>query len=174
MTQLSSLHDLFLNELKDLYDAERQLVKSLPKMIKAADSGVLSAALEDHLTVTEGHVNRIEKIFEILELPSRGKKCEGMAGLLKEGSQLLKEKGDPAVLDAGLIGAAQRVEHYEIAAYGTLASFARQLNMDEIADLLDETLAEEKAADEKLTEIASEINLVAVGENAAGTSAVED
>ncbi|RIK35818.1 MAG: ferritin-like domain-containing protein [Chloroflexi bacterium] len=152
----NGFHKLYIEELKDLYSAETQLTKALPKMAKAASSDELRQAIEQHLKETEGHVQRLEQIFEKLERSPRGKRCKGMAGLIEEGSELLKEKGEmeAEVLDAGLIAAAQRVEHYEIAAYGTARTFAQRLGQQEVAKLLQQTLDEEYAADRKLTAIA--------------------
>src|ERR1700683_2921578 len=162
-----TLRDLFIDELKDVYDAENQLVKALPKMAKAANSPDLKTAFEEHLTQTEGHVRRLEQVFNELDEPAKGKKCKGMQGLIEEGSEMMKElKGEEEVLDAGLISAAQRVEHYEIAAYGTLRTYPELLGEDEAVKVLEETLEEEKEADSKLTEIAGEINV----EAAAGES----
>ncbi len=152
-----SLKDLYIDELRDLYSAENQLVKALPKLAKAATSEDLSAAFEGHLEQTKGHVQRLEQIFESLGESPKGKKCVGMEGLVKEGSELSGEF-ERKVLDAGLIGAAQRVEHYEIAAYGTVAAFAELLGESEQQSLLHETLQEEKETDEKLTELSREIN----------------
>lgn len=147
---------LYVEELKDLYSAETQLTKALPKIAQAASSEQLRQAFEQHLKETEGHVQRLEQIFEKLEWSPRGKRCKGMAGLIEEGSELIGEKGalDADVLDAGLIAAAQRVEHYEIAAYGTARAFAEQLGHREAAQLLQQTLDEEYAADKHLTAIA--------------------
>ena len=161
---LTNLGDLFLQEIKDIYDAEKQILKALPKMIKGVESEELRAALEEHETVTEKQVERLEEVFQMLEKPARGKKCVAMEGLLKEGSEILKEDGEPAVIDAAIIAAAQKVEHYEIASYGTLATFAELLGYEDIKDLLGQTLDEEKETDEKLTEIASEINVEATEE----------
>jgi ferritin-like metal-binding protein YciE len=149
-------YKLYIEELKDLYSAETQLTKALPKMAKAASSDELRQAMEKHLAETEGHVKRLEQIFEKLERSPRGKRCKGMAGLIEEGSELLKEKGEmeAEVLDAGLIAAAQRVEHYEIAAYGTARTFAQRLGHQEAAQLLQQTLDEEYATDRKLTALA--------------------
>jgi ferritin-like metal-binding protein YciE len=158
---LANLKDLFLHELKDIYDAEKQIAKALPKMIKAVSSDELRSALEEHHGVTEKHVERLEQIFGQLGKPVRGKKCLGMEGLLKEGSDFLKEDAEDAVRDAGIIGAAQKVEHYEIAMYGTLATYAKLLEMEEASTLLEDTLAEEKEADETLSELASKINVEA-------------
>src|SRR5690606_11514956 len=148
--------------LRDTLDAERQLTKALPKLAKAAESEELRAACEEHLTVTEEQIARLETIFQSLDKAARGKHCPGMEGLLQEGSELIKEEEPSPALDAALIGAAQKAEHYEIAAYGTLATYARILGMEEAVELLQTTLAEEKETDEKLTAIASELNLQAV------------
>lgn len=158
---MGNLHDLFVHEIKDIYYAEKQLLKALPKMAKHAESDELRAAFEEHLEVTEKQVERLERIFEILDVPARGKKCHGMEGLIKEGSELMKEEDPGAPLDAALIASAQKVEHYEIAAYGTLATYAKMLELDEALELLTDTLAEEKETDEKLTALASEINFAA-------------
>jgi ferritin-like metal-binding protein YciE len=155
---LQSLEDLFLEEVKDIYDAEKRLVKALPKMAKAASTDELRQAFESHLQETEGHVERLEQILTKLDKPARGKKCKAMEGLVEEGADLIDEKADPAVRDAGLICAAQKVEHYEIAAYGALATWATVLGHDEMSGLLEETLKEEKGADEKLTKIAAALN----------------
>jgi ferritin-like metal-binding protein YciE len=152
------LRDLYIDELKDLYNAENQLVKALPKMAKAASAQELKRGFEKHLEQTRGHVQRLEKIFESLDESPKGKKCAGMEGLVKEGSEVIEEDFEGALMDAALIGAAQRVEHYEIAAYGTAAEFAKILGESEHVALLEETLQEEKETDEKLTELAKEIN----------------
>jgi ferritin-like metal-binding protein YciE len=152
------LKELYVDELKDLYNAENQLVKALPKMARAASSAELRAGFEEHLEQTKGHVQRLERIFKMLEESPKGKKCRGMEGLVEEGSELMKEDFEDALLDAALIGAAQRVEHYEIAAYGTVRAFAQELGESEHASLLEETLEEEKETDEKLTELAKQIN----------------
>jgi len=157
-----SLKELYVDELRDLYSAENQLVKALPKLAKAATSEELSAAFEEHLEQTKGHVQRLEQIFESLGESPKGKKCVGMEGLVKEGSDLTGEF-EGVVLDAGLIGAAQRVEHYEIAVYGTVAAFAELLGESEQQSLLHETLREEEETDEKLTELSKEINAEANG-----------
>jgi ferritin-like metal-binding protein YciE len=154
---LETLDDLFVNELKDLYSAEHQLVKALPKMVKAADNMQLSNAFAMHLTQTEEHARRIEEIFSAgLEGSPKGKKCAAMEGLLAEGKEVLDENGAPDVKDAALIGAAQRVEHYEIAAYGTARAHAQQLGYANAARLLEQTLHEESAANDKLTQIAED------------------
>jgi ferritin-like metal-binding protein YciE len=152
------LRDLYIDELKDLYNAENQLVKALPKMAKAASSDELRRGFEEHLEQTRGHVQRLEKIFKSLDESPKGKKCAGMEGLVKEGSEVMEEDFEGALMDAALIGAAQRVEHYEIAAYGTASEFAKILGESEHVTLLEETLQEEKETDEKLTELAKEIN----------------
>jgi ferritin-like metal-binding protein YciE len=158
---LGNLDELFLHEVKDLFDAEKQIVKALPKIIKAVETPELLNALEEHLTVTEKHVERLEEVFKLLEKPARGKKCAGMEGLLKEGSSLLEEDAEQPVLEAALIGAAQKVEHYEICAYGTLIAFAQELGYEEIAELLEQSLEEEKEADEALSEISEQVNKAA-------------
>lgn len=152
--KLKSLEDLFVNELRDLYSAEKQILQALPKMAKAASSEELQAAFEEHLQQTETHVERLENIFEQLEISSRGKKCKAIEGLIEEGKELMSEDAEPAVLDAGLISAAQKVEHYEMAGYGCVRTYAQQLGHDEAAELLQETLNEEGETDEKLTGIA--------------------
>src|SRR6267142_3442947 len=156
--ELNTLEDLYVHELKDLFSAEQQIVKALPKMAKAASSKELRAGFEEHLEQTKGHVQRLEQIFEMLDESPKGKKCKGMEGLVEEGSEVMEEDFEDAVLDAALIGAAQRVEHYEIAAYGTVRAFAQELGESEHASLLNETLEEEKETDEKLTELAQQIN----------------
>jgi ferritin-like metal-binding protein YciE len=152
------LKELYIDELRDLYSAENQLVKALPKMAKAASSGELRQGFEEHLEQTKEHVARLEQIFEALDESPKGKKCMGMEGLVKEGAEAMEEDFEDAVMDSALIGAAQRVEHYEIAAYGTTREFANLLGETEAASLLEETLNEEKETDEKLTELAKEIN----------------
>jgi ferritin-like metal-binding protein YciE len=152
------LRELYIDELKDLYNAESQLVKALPKMAKAASSPKLRQGFEEHLEQTKGHVGRLEEIFKLLKESPKGKKCKAMEGLIEEGSEITEENFEGAVLDAGLIGAAQRVEHYEMAAYGTAAAFATVLGESKHASLLEQTLAEEKATDEKLTKLSGEIN----------------
>lgn len=150
-----TLNNLFLDELKDMYSAENQIVESLPKLIKLASFPELKEALTHHLTETKNQVKRIEKIFSLLDLPVKEKNCEAMEGILKEAEDLLKNKTKSAILDAAIISSAQKVEHYEIASYGTLRSFAKYLELDdEILDLIQETLDEEGMADNKLTKIA--------------------
>jgi ferritin-like metal-binding protein YciE len=159
--KLEDLNDLFVDELKDLYSAETQIVKALPKMVKAATNKDLKLAFAAHLQETEGHVARLEQIFEILEESPKGKTCEGMKGVLKEGTEVIDEDAEPEVKDAGLISAAQRVEHYEMAGYGTVRTYAEILRRDDIAKILQETLQEEKGADTKLTQLAQSINVEA-------------
>jgi ferritin-like metal-binding protein YciE len=157
----SSLQDLFILELNDLYDAENQLIKALPKMAKASSSDSLRGAFEEHLERTKEHAARIERIFAGLDIPAKREKCRGMQGLVSEGNDLLKKKLSPDVQDAGLIAAAQRVEHYEIAAYGCVRTFAELLQNRQAVDLLEQTLQEEKDADETLTGLAHQINIEA-------------
>ena len=160
---LETLADLCVDELKDLYSAEKQLVKALPKMAKAASSPKLRKGFEDHLRQTEDHVERLENIFEQMGVKPRGPKCEAMEGLIEEGKRVMKEDAEPAVMDAALIAAAQRVEHYEIAGYGTVRTFARMLGNNEAERLLQRTLEEESQTNEKLTKLAeSEINAAAL------------
>lgn len=156
--KLETMKELLLDELQDLYSAETQITKALPKMAKTSSNSELKHAFESHLRETEGHVQRLEKIFKQMKENPKGKTCEGMKGLLKEGEERIKESGDPAVVDAGLISAAQRVEHYEIAAYGSARTFAEMLNESEVANLLEQTLEEEKSADQKLTRISQTVN----------------
>jgi len=159
---LTGLEKLFVEEIRDLYDAEKQLVKALPKMAKAASSPKLSAAFTDHLGQTRGHVERLESVFQSIDFVAKGKKCAAMEGLVEEGKEIIEEDIDDATRDAGLIGAAQKVEHYEIASYGTAIAHARRLGYTEVIDLLKQTLDEEKEADELLTELAeTEVNLEA-------------
>jgi ferritin-like metal-binding protein YciE len=160
--KMRTLEDLYIEMLKDLYSAEKQLVKALPKLAKNAQSSDLQAAFQDHLKQTEGHVSRIERIFSDRGSSPRGKKCVGMEGLVEEGNELLQEDTDPDVLDAGLIVAAQKVEHYEIASYGAVRTWAERLGYTEAARLLQETLDEEGEANKKLTQIAeSHVNMEA-------------
>jgi ferritin-like metal-binding protein YciE len=164
--KLESLHKLYVEQLKDLLDAERQLTKALPKMAKGASSPTLKQAFTHHLEQTNGHVQRLEQVFKSLDLAARGKKCVAMEGLVAEGDEMLKEDAEPEVMDAGLIAAAQRVEHYEIAAYGTVRAYAQLLGYQDQAKLLQQTLDEEGAADRKLSDIAErEINVDAASGN---------
>lgn len=151
---METLRDLYVEELKDLYSAENQLLKALPKMAKKAADEELRTAFEEHLEVTKEQVRRLESIFDELERSPRGKKCVGMAGLIEEGSDMMKEDAQPDVMDAALIAAAQRVEHYEIAAYGTVRSFAERLGFAHHAELLQQTLDEEGETDKKLSALA--------------------
>ncbi len=154
----NSLQELYIEELKDLFSAENQLTKALPKMAKAASSDELRQGFEEHLEQTKGHVDRLQQIFEMLGEKGTGKKCLGMEGLVKEGAEIMGEDFEDATMDAALISAAQRVEHYEIAGYGAVIAYADLLGESDQASLLRETLKEEKETDEKLTELAKEIN----------------
>ncbi|HWZ53856.1 MAG TPA: ferritin-like domain-containing protein [Candidatus Acidoferrales bacterium] len=159
-----ALKELYVDELRDIYSAENQLVKALPKMAKAATSPKLRAGFEGHLEQTKGHVQRLEEIFNSLGEKPTGKKCKGMEGLIEEGAEMIDDDElEAEVLDAGLISAAQRVEHYEIAAYGCVRTYATILGEEEAVSLLEKTLQEEKETDEKLTELAENINVEAVG-----------
>jgi|SRR5690554_3741300 len=149
-----SLKDLFVDEIKDLYNAEKQITKALPQMAKKASSDELKNAFEEHLKETENQIQRLEKVFEELDMAPRSKKCEGIEGIISEGKEMMKEIKDPSLLDAALISAAQKVEHYEIASYGTVRTYAEMLNMHKAASLLQETLDEESNANEKLTKLA--------------------
>jgi ferritin-like metal-binding protein YciE len=161
--KMKSLNDLLVDQLKDLYSAESQLIKALPRMAKAASSEDLRAGFEKHLEETEGQLERLDQCFELLEARAKGKKCKAMEGLIEEGKELLQGNVDPDVLDAGLIAAAQKVEHYEIASYGCTVTWAERLGLTQVAKLLQETLDEEKATDVKLTELAeSMVNADAV------------
>ena len=171
---LDSLDKLFLEELKDIYNAEKQLTRALPRMAKAAESPELQRAFTNHLRETEGQVQRLERIFKELGQAARGKKCKGMEGLIEEGKEKLEEEGEGPVLDAALIASAQKVEHYEIAAYGCLRTYAQLLGHDEAERLLGETLEEEEAADKKLTQLGEAgINEAAVAVGA-GTEEEEE
>ncbi|MEJ7606123.1 MAG: ferritin-like domain-containing protein [Bryobacteraceae bacterium] len=154
---LRTLKELFVHELQDLYSAEKQLVKALPKMAKAASSAALKAAFETHLTETQGQVERLEQVFKELGETSGNEKCKGMEGLIEEGSKMIAEDAEPAVKDAGLIVAAQKAEHYEIAGYGSVCVFAELLGLDSAKKLLKQTMAQEELADRKLTDIAQKI-----------------
>lgn len=153
-TQDTELHELFLDELADIMHAERQLTKALPKMAKAAESEELTAAFESHLAETENQITRLEQVFASLDEPVKSKECKAMKGLLEEGKDLMEELKDSSALDAALIAAAQKVEHYEIASYGTVCAWAERMGHEEAVELLTATLDEEKTADEKLTAIA--------------------
>ena len=151
---LDSLEKLFLEELKDIYNAEKQLTRALPRMAKAAESPELQQAFTNHLKETEGQIQRLERVFQALGQAVRGKKCKAMEGLIEEGKELMEEESEPLVLDAALIGAAQKVEHYEIAAYGCLSTYAELLGHSDAAQLLRQNLQEEEAADKKLNALA--------------------
>ncbi len=162
MAKMQTLEDMYMDLLKDLYSAEKQLVKALPKLAKSANTSDLQDAFQEHLKQTEGHVDRIERIFSDMGGSPRGKKCVGMEGLVEEGSEIMKEDAEPQVRDAGLIAAAQKVEHYEIASYGTARTWANRLGYHDAAQLLQQTLDEESMANEKLTHIAeSHVNVEA-------------
>jgi len=165
------LRELFIDELKDIVYAERALVKALPKMANNASDPGLKSSIEEHVAVTEGQVSRLVQVFDLLGESDRGKKCDAMEGLISEGESIMQETEPGPVRDAGIISASQKIEHYEIASYGTLVAFAKILGEDEVADLLEQTLNEEKEADIKLTEAAyNGINLEAAGEEAEDTS----
>jgi ferritin-like metal-binding protein YciE len=155
------LKQLYVEELKDLYNAENQLVKALPKMVKAATSEDLREGFAGHLEQTKEHVARLEQIFKALGESPKGKKCKGMEGLIEEGAEMIQEDPDPEELDAGLISAAQRVEHYEIAGYGCVIAYAKLLGEEEAAELLAQTIEEEKETDRKLTDLSEQINVEA-------------
>ena len=174
MASAETLHDAFLDELRDAYDAEKQLLKALPKLAKAAESDELRTAFQTHLKETQGHADRLEEVFASLEEKVRGKHCDGMAGIIEEGKAVLEEDFEGTTLDACLIASAQRAEHYEMAAYGTLVAWAKAMGHEQAAGLLEEILEEEKAADIKLTQIAeSGINQEAA-EMAHGENGEED
>lgn len=159
--QENALKELYIKELRDVYDAEKQITKALPKMAKAASSSQLRQGFEQHLEQTKNHITRLEEIFEELDENPKGESCHGMEGLLEEGSNVMEEDLDPEAKDAGLISAAQRVEHYEMAAYGTVRTYANILGQTQAASLLEETLEEERETDQKLTHLAENINVKA-------------
>ncbi len=161
---MDSLKDLYIDELKDLYNAENQLLKALPKMAKKASAPELKSAFQEHLEVTKKHIERLETIFSALGEKPTGKTCKAMKGLVEEGKEVIEEDGDPSVLDAALIGAGQRVEHYEMAGYGVVRTFANQLGENKAADMLQRTLNEEGEADKKLSALAEEIINVQAGD----------
>jgi ferritin-like metal-binding protein YciE len=170
--ELSSLRELYITELRDLYSAENQILKALPKMAKTASSEELKNAFQEHLEQTKTHVERLEQIFKNLDATPKGKKCKGMEGLIEEGKELMQQDAEPEVLDAGMIGAAQKVEHYEMAGYGCVRTYAKVLGDEEAAELLQQTLEEEEETDKKLTEIAeSSINVEAAGDAQEGDGA---
>src|SRR6476661_10714497 len=170
MADAGTLHDAFIDELRDTYDAEKQLIKALPKLAKAAASTDLRAAFESHLEETKGHVERLEQVFQSLEEKPRGKHCEGIAGIIEEGKSMMEEEFDEATVDAVLIAAGQRAEHYEMAAYGTLIAWAQSMGHTEAATLLQQILNEEKAADKKLSSLAEG----GINKNAADAAHSED
>jgi ferritin-like metal-binding protein YciE len=170
MPSLQSLDDLLQEELKDIYDAEKQLTKALPKMSKKATSPELKDAFDEHLRQTEEHIERLEQIFELLDMPAKGKKCQGMKNLIAEGDEMISEADDDASRDALLVAAAQKVEHYEMASYGTMRTWANILGKNDAASLFEETLDEEKETDQRLTQIAESF----VNEAAARGSEDED
>jgi ferritin-like metal-binding protein YciE len=160
--EFNSLNDLFVQQLKDLYDGEMQLTEALPLMADAATSSQLKNAFQTHFRETQGHVQRLEQVFRAINQEPERESCPAMKGMIKEGNDAIKAKGDPNVRDAALIAAAQRVEHYEMAGYGTVRTFAQQLGRDDLAQILQQTLEEEGAADKKLTSIAeSQVNQMA-------------
>lgn len=171
---IKTADDLFLDELKDIYSAEKQAIRVYPKLAKAISSPELKEALQTHLEQTKSQLERLDRVFEILEKRSSGKTCEGMKGLIEEGQEHAEEIEQGPVRDAALIGAAQRMEHYEIAAYGTIIAFAKATGQDEIAQLLSETLEEEKATDQKLTEVSDSVNQQAISEGEDEESEGED
>ena len=158
---LESLRDLFVDELRDLYDAENQITEALPKLIEKVEHPELKSALQEHLEITRGQIRRLETIFQKLNEKATGETCKGMKGLIKEGDDMSSRDGDPSVIDAAIISAAQRVEHYEMAGYGTVRTYADLLGQHEFATLLQATLDEEKQADKTLSEIAKTINVKA-------------
>jgi ferritin-like metal-binding protein YciE len=170
MPETKTLHDAFIDELRDAYDGEKQLVKALGKLAKAATSPALKDAFQSHLAETEGQIERLEQVFEAMDEKAKGKHCDGIAGIVEEGKSIMDEELDDDAMDACLIAAAQRAEHYEMAAYGTLVAWARAMGHEEAADLLEETLEEEKAADQKLSSLAE----AGINQAAAETAHPED
>ena len=157
MTKLSSLDDLLVHELQDIYNAEGQILKALPKLAKAATNSDLKKAFEAHRVQTEGHVKRLEEVFKLLGVPAKGKKCDGMAGLIEEGKKTIEQDAEPPVRDAALIAAAQKVEHYEIASYGCVCTYAEMLGLDRVHELLGQNLDEEETTDQRLTALAETV-----------------
>lgn len=158
MAKLEGLHELFIEQLKDMYDAEKQLIKALPKMAKHAGNASLRSAIEEHLEQTRHQAERLEQVFEQLGMKAKGRHCAGMEGIIDEGEEMLEEDAPPAVRDAAIIAGAQRVEHYEIAGYGTLLAYAKDMNHREAVTLFQQTLREEEEADRKLTELSRTVN----------------
>jgi ferritin-like metal-binding protein YciE len=173
MAKQMALRELYVDELRDLYDAENRLVKALPKLAKEAESRELRSGFEEHLEQTKGHVDRLRRIFEAMGESPAGKKCAAMVGLIQEGEEMMNEEFEDGVKDAALISAAQRVEHYEIAAYGCVKTWAGLLGEKDAQDLLEQTLTEEKETDQKLTEIAEDINVEAMSETGESESESE-
>lgn len=159
--KLENLQQLFVKELRDLYDAENQITEALPKLINASTHSELKSALQQHLQVTREQVNRLDRIFRMLNEKPTGETCKGMKGVIKEGDEILSSGGDASTVDAGIIAAAQRVEHYEMAGYGTVRTYAQLLGQNEMARLLQQTLSEEEEADRKLSQIANSVNVEA-------------
>jgi ferritin-like metal-binding protein YciE len=157
MSELSTIKDLLEGEIKDLYSAEKQLTKAIPKMAKGSNNEALASAFEAHLKETEGQITRLEEVAKLLDTTPTGKKCKGMEGVIEEGAEALEEEGDENVLDLGIIGAGSRVEHYEMAGYTTAINLAKQLNQDKVVTLLSQSLSEEEAADEKLRKIGQQL-----------------
>lgn len=157
MPKLASLDDLLVHELQDIYNAEGQILKALPKMAKAATHPELKQAFEEHRQQTEGQVRRLEQAFKLLGVPAKGKKCEGMAGLIEEGKKMMEQDAEAPVMDAALISAAQKVEHYEIASYGCICTYAEMLGYDQVHELLGQNLDEEETTDQKLTALAENV-----------------
>jgi len=170
---MESVRELLIEQMRDLYDAEKQLVKALPKLAKTASNEQLKEAFESHLEQTRGHVQRLEQAFEALDEKARSKPCEAMKGLIEEGKETMEEDLEDALMDSAIIGAAQKVEHYEIAGYGTLKTWARSLGLDEVAELLEATLEEEKEADQKLTEVADGVLMEAESADQTGEEGEE-
>jgi ferritin-like metal-binding protein YciE len=159
--KLENLQQLFVKELRDLYDAENQITDALPKLIDAAQHSELKNALQQHLNVTQQQITRLDRIFQMLNEKPAGETCKGMKGVIKEGDEIVSQGGDPSTVDAGIISAAQRVEHYEMAGYGTVRTYAELLGQNEMARLLDQTLKEEQEADKTLSQIAKAVNVEA-------------
>jgi ferritin-like metal-binding protein YciE len=175
MAQAETLHDAMLDELKDLYHAEKQLTKALPKLAKASTHPELRSAFESHLEETQGHVSRLEEAFEMLDEKVKAKPCAGMAGIIEEGSDVIKELDKGPLLDACLVASAQRAEHYEMAAYGSVMAWAKTLGLNELASLLEQTLDEEKQTDEKLSALAeNQLNSKAAGSDAGSDASDEE
>lgn len=160
--KFESLHDLYLNELRDLYHAEKQILKALPKVIEKTKSQELQTALSNHLEETKGHVTRLEQVFRLHNEEPKAETCDGMKGILSEGEDILRHDENPAVRDAGIVAACQKVEHYEMAAYGSVRTWAEQMGHTQAAQILQQTLEEEKHADKKLTEIGQKLNVESV------------